>query len=202
VVYALGVAHRLLADSSLLDAAVGLLPMLNASPDSRLVSNLAGARLALLQLPDRPQVRFTRNRLSSASDRPGGDVRTNRFTASLPGYEAGFFLLGEDRELGPSPGDLVARAARWQPPAALPTDPLDAAAVAQAAWHSTGEQHWLEVLRSVRSSLHSEAMAHRTWRPGSLAPDSWMLNAFHGMAAVAMLDLADHPEAPNVRVFR
>ncbi len=202
VVYALGVAHRLLADASLLNAALELLPMLNAGPDARVISNLAGARLALLQLPDRPQVQFTKARLTAASDSCGGDVRSNRFTACLPGYEAGYFLLGEQREPGTNPGDAVARAARWQPPTNLPEDPLDAAAVAQAAWQSTGDQDWLHTLREVRESIHHAVATHGSWRPGSLAPDSWMLNAFHGMAAIAMLDLAEHPEAPNVRVLR
>ena len=202
LVYALAVSHRLLADASLLDAALGLLPMLNAGPESRVMSNLAGARLALLQMPDRPQVQFTRARLAAASDRTGGDVRANPFVAALPSYDAGFFLLGEDVEPGTTPGDLVARAARWDPPSVFPDDPLCAAAIAQAAWQATGEQHWLQALQTRREQLHVAARIHGTWRPGSLAPDSWMLNAFHGMAAVAMLDLAHHPEAPNVRVFR
>lgn len=202
LVYALASAHRLLADVSLLEAALGLLPMLNSGPESRVLSSLAGARLALLHLPDRPEVQFTRSRLAATSDSSGGDVRNDRFTASLPSYDAGFFLLGGDVKPGSNPGDIVALAARWEAPPTMPDDPLEAAAVAHAAWRTTSDQRWLDALRHARATVHHQGQTHGTWRPGSLAPDSWMLNAFHGMAAVAMLDLADHPEAPNVRVFQ
>jgi hypothetical protein len=202
VVYALGLAHRLLAEVRLLEAAMGLLPQLNAGPPSRVMSNLAGARLALLNLPDRPQVQFARTRLNMLSDDAGGDVRTNRFTAALPGYDAGFFLLGADSKPGDSPGDLIARAARMDPPQTLPEDPLTAAVVAQAAWQSTGEQRWKAQMQARREDIRARARVHGTWFPGNLAPDSQYLNAIHGVAAVVMLDLADSTDAPNVRVFR
>lgn len=202
VVYALGSAYRLLADLRLLEAALGLLPGLAAGPASRVMSSLAGARLALLQLPDRPQVQFTRTRLEALWDVPGGDVRADPFAACLPSYEAGRFLLGCDGEPGDNPGDLVARAARWDPPQTLPDDPLAAAAVAQAAWQTTAEQQWLQTLLRVRAGIRQAAEQHGTWRPGSLAPDSAMLNAVHGTAAIAMLDVAHRAEAPNVRVFQ
>ncbi len=201
VVYALGVASRLLADASLLADALGLLPALNAGPASRVMSSLAGARLALLQLPDRPQVHFARTRLQALSDTSGGDIRPSRFTASLPSYDAGFFLLGAHAAPGDNPGDLVARAARWDVPETLPDDPLEAAAVAQAAWQGTSRPGWATRLQTIRDDLHATANARGSWLAG-LAPDAHMLNAVHGMAAVVMLDIADNHEAPNVRVFR
>lgn len=202
VVYALGSAYRLLADNRLLDAALGLVPALNPGPASRVMSSLAGARLALLHLPDRSPVQFARARLAALSDAPGGDVRQSAFTAALPSYEAGFFLLGRGDEPGTNAGDVVARAARMQPPDKVPHDPLLTAVIAQAAWQSTAEPTWRDILRAARDQLHTQAKAQGSWLGPSLAADSHQLNAVHGVAAVAMLDLADTVEAPNVRVFR
>lgn len=167
---------------------------------------------------------------ASADDRDPGraDPLTSPWSQALPGRAAGRALAR--RRLGlpvaapawlrasqpVTAGDRVAAAALGRPVPGPPDGAPDASPDESADRARTAHE-WLDLAEEARAggpapqAQDLQALAARwigagrrragTWFPGVLAPDSRNLSAVHGMAAVVLLGVGHHPDAPTVRIL-
>jgi hypothetical protein len=241
-VYALARAAGIIGDERLLDAAVGLLPLvLAAAHETRtapVIDGVAGGVLACLHLPRTAQRDHILDELAellrpAAAAEDASDGLVTVWALSLPSPQAGHELAVH--RLNALPANSVpdcstatATATAWPwPTAGRPGDMAAAAAmglVGQAPWpdpsHPVSAHGWLDRTATIRAGLDVAAWPDGraaltqavkeieagfarcgTWFPDVLAPDSRNLSATHGLAAIALLSLADNGSAPNVRLL-
>ena len=153
----------------------------------------------------------TRWSLSLPSPGAGHELALHRLsTGAVDTAPGGSTAPAWSRLTAGRPGDAVAAAALGEtggplwpdPPVPLSThDWLDRAETARAG-SSAGP--WPDARADLALAVKEIETGYSrtgTWFPDVLAPDTHNLSALHGLAAIALLSLADHTSAPNVRVL-
>lgn len=228
ILYATAVAARLLNDAVLLDASRSLIePSLRAArraQPSFVIDGVAGAILALLQLPDDTAADALTELdalINSADNIASDEVDTpDSWSNSLPSRAVGRALarrrLASVRAVddlpelpaAATPGDEIAWVTQGLPPGTdlQPVGSalralLDRGALAQAGLASGGEG-WATPIRTrvVHLLVDRRARTGR-WAAPLMAPDSTFLSPVHGMAALAVLCADLGADLPNARAL-
>lgn len=141
--------------------------------------------------------------------------------ANLPGH-GGIASSGGTSWPGPGlsegdpawlPGEALVRAALGEPPddgtwealwwarAGATQRLLDCAELARASGAAGGSGVWTARRLAARAALERGHRRTGSWFGDRLAPDTRNLSALHGLAAIVLLDVAQAPAAPLVRLF-
>lgn len=198
------------------------------APTAPVIDAVAGGVLACLHLPrtslrDRVLGEITDLLRRTESSAVAVDDVMTAWSLSLPSFEAGRALAAH-RLTGRSGATVTVTP---HPAGGRPGDEAAAAASGQIGdtpWpeppHPLSAHDWLDRAETLRAGLHVAAWpgAHAalaravkeieggfartgTWFPDVLAPDIHNISAVHGLAAIALLSLADHESAPRIRVL-